>query len=82
MVFTFNHYQLEFLKQGKVNKHKTNANGKTYEKGKIYLTSAESQEKGYELYMLGEVCIKELFDDVNGKGILIFFPKTPRIREK
>ncbi len=82
MVFTFDHYKLEFLKQGRVNRHKTKAGGKAYEKGKIYLSNAEFVSKIYELYELDKVCIKELFGEVSGKGLLIFFPTIPRAREK
>src|SRR3989344_3235576 len=67
---SFKHYELELLKLGKVSKHSTKTRGKTYDKGKIYLSNNIFTNKDYELYDLGDLSIEEVFSTINGKGCL------------
>ena len=77
----FKHFELELLKVGKVSKHSAKARGKTYDKGKIYLSSDVFTDKNYDLYDTGEISIEEVFSTVNGKGLLIFFPEHKRKKD-
>ena len=81
---SFKHFELELLKVGKVSNHFTKAKVKTgekeYLKGKIYLNDSAYINKQFELYDIGEVSIQEVFTNIKGQGIMIFFPE--RIRKK
>jgi len=77
----FNHFELELLKAGKVSKHSTEAKGKKYDKGKVYLSDNAFTDQDYELYDVGELSIEEVFSTIKGKGLLIFFPEHKRKKE-
>mgnify|MGYP001590161281 FL=1 len=81
MVFTYNQFEIKFLKQGKITKHRTTVKGKAYERGKIYLKDMALLHRRYELYELGGVNINEQGRHISGKGILIFFPDIYRKKE-
>jgi len=74
----FKHYELDLLKLGKVSKHSTKTRGKTYDKGKVYLSNNVFTDKDYELYDLGDLSIEEVFSTIRGKGLLLFFPEYIR----
>ena len=75
---SFKHFELELLKLGKVSKHSTKTRGKTYEKGKIYLSDSSFINKDYELYDVRELSIEEVFSTIKGRGLLIFLPSYKR----
>ena len=68
------------MKLGRVSKHSTKTRGKIYDKGKVYLSNNVFTNRNYELYVLGDLSIEEVFSTINGKGLLIFFPE--HIRKK
>ena len=78
MVFIYEQREINFVKQGKITKHKTTVSGKEYERGKIYLKDSTLLHKRYELYDLGRVNLKEMDGHIKGKGILIFLPDIYR----
>lgn len=75
---SFKHFELELLKLGKFSKHSTQARGKRYDKGKVYLSDNTFTNKYYELYDVGDLSIEEVFSTIKGKGLLIFFPENKR----
>jgi len=77
----FKHYEIKFLKLGKISKHDTKVGSKIYSKSKIYLTDNKHINKRYELYDIGEVCIEEEMSKAKGKGILVFIPDDRRKKE-
>ncbi|MDP2924935.1 MAG: hypothetical protein Q8N99_01040 [Nanoarchaeota archaeon] len=77
----FKHYEIKFLKLGKISKHDTRVGSKIYSKSKIYLNDDKHLEKRYELYDVGDVCIEEAMSKAKGKGILIFMPDNLRKKE-
>ena len=82
---SFKHFEIELLKVGKVSNHFTKAKIKeeirAYQKGKVYLNDSKYISKQFELYDIGEVNIQEVFSNIKGKGILIFFPEKVRRKE-
>jgi len=82
---SFKHFEIDLLKIGNVSNHSTKAKikagEKAYPKGKIYLNDSAHINKQFELYDIGEVSIQEVFSNIKGKGIMIFFPEKVRKKE-
>ena len=82
---SFKHFEIELLKIGKVSNHSTKAKikvgKKEYCKGKIYLNNAAHVDKQFELYDIGEVTIQEVFSNIHGNGLMLFFPEKLRRKE-
>jgi len=77
----FKRFEAKLLKAGKISKHITKSKGKVYLRSKMYLKDLFIG-KNYELYDLGEVEIEEMFGNIKGKGLLIFFPIIQRPKDK
>ena len=82
---SFKHFEIELLKVGKVSNHSTKASIKSgkkkYHRGKIYLSNSAFVNKQFELYDIGEVEIQEVFSNIQGKGVMLFFPDKVRRKE-
>ena len=78
----FKQTDVRLLKAGKIAKHPTRSNGKSYLRAKLYLKDASLIGKNYEMYDLEEVNIEEHFGFVAGKGILLLLPNIPRTKDK
>ena len=73
MDFDFRVARNKLMKTGKITKHTTTSNGRKYVRSKIYLYDASLINKGYEMYDLGYINIKEDRKALRSKGGAMFY---------
>jgi len=62
---------LQVKKRGRISKHTTISNGKTYHRSKIYLSDSEFVGRKYDLMELDEIIVNSLGKKEKRKGFLI-----------